>query len=252
MVRARSKARLLEGRNQDFGFALSDADGKFSFTGLSAGSYSLIAQDNSLGSGESSGARLDGLELADNGSLTNMILRVEPSAGISISVRGPDGSPVKGALIIAVDDEGQPIGSMPIARSNAQGEAWLSGMVGGNTRVVARAAGLAPAASMLKQILPGQLSEFHVDLPRGTQVTVKLVDSNGNILSGARLSVRWPTGPWLTSALLAPRKLSDGSLDLGPLPAGKIEFSISHPRAQFTAMRLIPTGKKATLVISPE
>lgn len=252
MVRVRSKASLLEGRDQDFGFALSDGDGIFAFEGLAAGTYSLIAESSLFGGEGNSGGRLDDLELTADSSLTDLILRVEPGAGISILVTGPGGSPVAGALILAVDGDGQPIGSMPIARSNSKGEAWLAGLPPGDTRIVARAPGLAPAASGLQQVLPGQHSEFRVNLTRGTQVTIELVDGDGNPLTGARISARWPGGPWLPTALLAPTKLADGSLDLGPLPAGEIEFSVSHPRAQFTATRLIPKGKKATLVISPK
>ncbi|MHC5064011.1 MAG: carboxypeptidase regulatory-like domain-containing protein [Planctomycetota bacterium] len=251
ILRLRSEASVREGRDQDFGFTLTDGDGLFAFEGLSAGDYDLFAENSLVGGPEQSGGRLENLHLTEGSELTDLVLRVEPGAGLSIDIIGPEGRAVPGALILAVDREGRPLGSLPIARSNADGKAWLSGLPAGPTRIVARAEGLAPAASPIQSVIPGQHAEFRLNLSRGTRVSIRATDLEGTTLEGARISARWPGGPWLPTALLEPKREQDGSLDLGPLPAGDIEFSISHPRAKFTASRKIPSGSRVSLVLSP-
>lgn len=251
VLRLRSEASIREGRDQDFGFTMSDGDGAFAFEGLSAGDYGLFAENSLLGGPERSGGRLEGLHLDEGGSLEDLEVLVEPGSGLAIMVTGPLGRPIRGALILAVGRDGQPLGSLPIARSNADGSAWLSGLAAGPTRIVARAEGLAPAASPLQSLVPGQQAEFRLKLSQGTKVSIRAADRDGTTLEGARISARWPGGPWLPTALLSPKREEDGSLDLGPLPAGEIEFSVSHPRASFSAKRSIPSGSRVSLVISP-
>lgn len=238
------------GETLDFGFALTDHEGAFRFEGLDGGTFSVFA-DNQLTATDAVAARIDGLQLADAAStLTGLELRVRPGAGVDVTVLGPSGAPVSGALVLALDESDRPIGSLPVARTNVSGTAWIAGLPPGPTRVVVRHDRFAPAASETHTLDAAGRATVHVQLRRGTAVRIELADSAGRPITGAQVAVRAADLPWIPTSLFA--TATGSSMDLGVLPAGPCEFLVTHPTASFATQRTIPRGARATLVLAPD
>lgn len=92
--------------------------------------------------------------------------------------------------------------------------------------------------------------EPRVVLAQGTATSVQILDAEGKPLQGAAVSVRFAAGPWLPAQLFGRAVDAAGRLELGPMPRGKVEFSVTHPRARFTAQREV-SGSRAAFVLQP-
>ncbi len=232
----------------DFGFSLTDAEGKFAFEGLRAGTFTVIA-DSGLSAGKDSSGRLEGLRLGSGETLADLELRAQPGAGLEVRVHDTTGRPVSRALVIAVDGEGQPIGTLPIAMTNAEGSAWIAGLPAGKTRAVVRHDGFAPAFSELRTLEAAARAQLQVTLQKGTAVELEIHDADGNPLAGASVSVRWGESPWIPASLFG--TATGSTIDLGQLPSGRCEFMVSHPRVSFTTTKSIVSGRRVSLVLLP-
>ena len=101
---------------------------------------------------------------------------------------------------------------------------------------------------MLEQ---GSLKTLPVILERGTRVTVVPSNAEGKPLAGAVVAGRIAGGALVPPSLLVLGRKGEG-LNLGPLPPGRWEFTVYHPSiGKYTAVRDIPAGKSATLVLAP-
>jgi Carboxypeptidase regulatory-like domain len=235
------------------GFALTDALGVFRFSALGEGSYTLLAADLQGNVGEGAAGRVAGIRISGNDVVRGIELQARQAAGADVTVTGPAGQPVAGAMVACVDANGRPFGSLAISFCGQDGRAHLGGLPRGSARIVARAAGLAPAASDLLQLSPGEPVAFEVHLSSGTHVIVQVVGRDGRMLQGAAITARAGNGPWIPVAFLLERRNQDGSLDLGRLNAGPWEFRVSHPATgTFNTARTVGAAGTATLLLAPQ
>jgi len=251
LVRVFDEARASGEDTSEFGFALTDDDGRFTFYGLPAGSYTVVA-DNRMGrSGDRDTASRARGVVVEGSAARDIVLRTEPGAGLDIYVEDELGSPLAGAVVVSLDARGTPLSAVPVAFTRANGRAHLSGLSGGAVRVVARGPGRAPAFSQLLEVAPGQHREVRLRLRQGTNVTLTPTDGEGRVLRGATVSARFGDA-WIPTSILVLGR-TDNGLELGPLTPGAWEFVVSHPATgPFTATRTIPAGASATLVVAPQ
>jgi protocatechuate 3,4-dioxygenase beta subunit len=240
-----------EGRGRDAGFALTQKDGSFAFRGLGEGTFTVFADDLLLRAGrEQMTGRIDGIRLAGGESRTGLELRARRGSGIRVAVVDESGRPVAHARVLAVGKDGEPIGTLPFAITDDDGTADLASLPAGPARVVAWVSELAPGASELQTLAEDARAEFRVVLAQGTATSVQILDAEGKPLQGAAVSVRFAAGPWLPAQLFGRAVDAAGRLELGPMPRGKVEFSVTHPRARFTAQREV-SGSRAAFVLQP-
>jgi protocatechuate 3,4-dioxygenase beta subunit len=244
--------RAASDRDADLGFALTDEQGRFSVGGLDAGTYTVIADDQLSPTGGSAGGRIEALALGSGQHRHDLVLRARPTAGVSVKVLDALGNPAAFAMVLAVDEQGTPVGSRGLAFADAQGRVFLAGLPAGRIRVAARVREQAPGVSEARDVAPGTEVEIEVRLRRGTRVEVSIVDRSGQPLRGAAVAVRGAQGPWLPASLLASRAGGD-ALDLGELPPGRARFMVQVAgQPPFEVEREIPAGRRASLVLMPE
>ncbi len=254
---ARAVVRLVavgsgkEGRGADVGFALTDGEGRFAFRGLAEGRFGLFADDMFRAHGGDAVGRIDDIDVGAGAEVKGLVLRAHRGAGIRIEVVDDLGQPVPHARTLAVAPDGSPLGSLPFALTDDAGIAELTGLAGGATRVVAWASGLAPGASDIQQLDEHARADFRVALPHGPDTEVRILDSAGEPLGHAALSVRFGKGPWLPSVLLLRSVDGDGRIDIGPMPSTTVEFSVRHPRASYVVSRTVGGGARTTIVLRP-
>lgn len=235
------------------GMAITGDDGTFTFRGLPAGTYGIVAADAIVQrSPEGAASRLDGIELAAAATVTGLELRAAPAAGLTVAVTDGGGAPVPGATLIAVDEQGRPLGAFALMTSGRDGRAHLGGLPRGRVRVVGRAPGLAPGASSLIDVQPGQRADLQLHLLRGTRVVLDAVGRDGLPLAGVDVTARCNGGVWFPALLLVEGRATGSRVELGRLTPGQWEFRLAHPSTgTFTVQRAIQDGATVTVLATP-
>lgn len=237
-------------QDDPFGMALTNADGEFSFTGLAAGNYGVVASEH-LGQHEGAASKR-GIRIDPGVPAEVVELRAQPAATASVIVTNSGGAPVAGATVLCVDGDGRPLGSLGIATTDGSGRAWFGGMPRGTARVVGRAPGLAPCATEAREIDPSGPTEFLLTLTTGARTTVHAVDGQGRPLDGATITARLGDGPWLPAMLLVERG-GNGTYELGRLTPGAWKFRVNHARTGVIVQpRTIGEEPAVTVVVAPK
>tara|TARA_R110002072_G_scaffold67163_3_gene165115 strand:- start:131805 stop:135209 length:3405 start_codon:yes stop_codon:yes gene_type:complete len=238
-------------RDDPIGMCLTDADGEFAFTGLTDGTYSLVAAEPFGTNGQNKASRQSGIRVASGTTTGEIVLRSQPAAGASVLVTTLEGRPLAGATVLCVDAEGRPLGSLGMAATGQDGRAWFGGMADGQARIVGRASGYAPGASNLQRLAAEQSTKFTLVLGNGAATHLSVVDDTGKRLRGVSLTARFDDNPWLPTVVLVQSIGSDGTLDLGRLGPGNWTFRATHPAiGTVTHKRTIRGSSPVTIVIS--
>ncbi len=252
LVRVRG-ANAATDREPDIGFALTDALGHFTITGLAAGAYSLVADDGLKPEGGRAGGRLEGIQLANGEHRGDLVLRARPTAGVRVRVIDDRGVGVPHAFLIATDAEGNVVGSRSVNFADGEGRAFLSGLPAGAIRIAARGAGHAPGVSDVREVAPGAETELTVRLAHGTRVDVTVAGADGRPWRDAVVAVRIGTGPWIPASLLQATPTEGGAIDLGELPPGAVAFRVyGAGTGSFEVRRTVPPGRRVSLVLTPD
>ncbi|MGE3171551.1 MAG: carboxypeptidase regulatory-like domain-containing protein [Planctomycetota bacterium] len=236
-----------------FGMAITDGDGAFTFRGLVPDTYGLVAADALVRrSADGAASRVDGIAVGDGEHREGIVLRAQPAAGARVRVTDADGAPLPGATVLAVDDEGRPLGNFAMGVSGPDGTAALGGLPGGRIRFVGRAAGHAPGASSAFTVLAGQSLDVPLRLERGTRVALETLGRDGLPLVGIDVRARCNGGPWFPAMVLIEAHTRGGRLELGRLAPGDWEFRIEHSATgAFSVRRAIPDGAAVTILATP-
>jgi protocatechuate 3,4-dioxygenase beta subunit len=238
-------------RDDPIGMCLTDADGGFRFTGLTDGSYSLVAAEPLLGAGQNTASRRSGIEVRTGTSRDPVELRSRPAAGATVQVTTADGRPIRGATVLCVDDEGRPLGNLGVAATGPDGTASFGGMADGPARVVGRAPGYAPGATLVQTLSAEANTRFELRLGDGAPTRISVVDGLGKRLRGATVTARVGDHPWLPPMLLVQAIGPDGTIDVGELGPGRWSFRVHHPSVgTITRERTISGTAPVTIVVS--
>lgn len=238
-------------RDDPIGMCLSNDEGQFAFTGLADGVYSLSAAEPFGTNGRNKASRQSGIKVESGVVQDRIELRSQPAAGASVQVTSHDGRAIPGATVLCVDAAGRPLGGLGIAATGRDGRAWFGGMADGQARVVGRAHGYAPSASILQPLASEQTTAFELVLSGGAPTRLSVVDAQGKRLRGVSLTAQFGDSPWLPSLLLVQTMEADGTFDLGRLGPGNWKFRATHPSiGTITMQRSITGGSPITIVMS--
>jgi protocatechuate 3,4-dioxygenase beta subunit len=233
------------------GVCLTDTSGRFAFHGLAAGSFGLSTSEL-FGQGRNAASRIDGITLQDGVALEGLRLRTQPAGSLDVRVLSPEGLPVVGAVVVAMDESGLPLGQSALAFTDRDGMARLGGLAEGQIHVAARGEQFSPAVSPQITSVAGQAHEVLLQLDRGPDVTLQVVATDGSPLVGATVCARTSGSGWIPHLLLQQRTGDRGTYDLGRLRPGRWEFRIQHQvTGAFTIQRDIRPGRTARVVAAP-
>lgn len=238
-------------RDDPIGMCLTDADGQFAFSGLTDGTYSLVAAEPLMSAGQNTASRRSGVEVTAGTTRDPVELRSRPAAGATVQVTTPDGRAIRGATVLCVDDEGRPLGNLGVAATGPDGTAFFGGMADGPARVVGRAPGYAPGATLVQTLSAETHTRFDLQLGDGAPTRISVVDGLGKRLRGATVTARVGDHAWLPPMLLVQAIGADGTIDVGELGPGRWSFRVTHPSiGTITHERTISGTAPVTIVVS--
>ena len=178
--------------NYDSGLtATTDVDGVFEFPAIASGSYQLTVDHSEFASRTPTSIEIPGGEgEIDVGSTT-----LTPGLQIEGLVVGPDRRPVAGALVSALHPYTAPTpageGSRT-ATTDADGRFRIGGLPDLLVDVGVQADGY--AASHVKGVKPATNDVLEIELNRGAVLAGRVVDTAGDVVSGAMV-ILFSTGP---------------------------------------------------------
>lgn len=197
----------------------TDSEGKFELRGLTPGEHRLtISDDGGFGEPRFGALVVDSVVVPAEAARDDLVLRVEPGAGIRCRVRGLDGGAAIGAVVSARSPEGGTAGrTFGDRTSDGAGMCTITGLASGEHIVVARlddAVGVSGAV----RAQSGEPREVEVSLRRGGRLAITRNASEGVSFKG-KIAVLDSSGfDW---GLGAAQWSVDGAVwNLGPLPAG--------------------------------
>lgn len=213
----------------------TDAEGRFEFLQLAAGTYAVAAPGTGPFS-ESEEARwgravAGGLVVAKDEVLEGVELRLAAPCRISGTVRDADGSPVASATVFARDERGHAVDSLSTCRTDDTGSFVYSGLAPGSYTFLARSAALASRESAPVAAREGETARVELAALPGTILVVSFEDREGHRLRGS-IGVRDDRGREMTGmqGIESVESLLNEGVDtrvqrVGPLPAGEYQVS---------------------------
>jgi uncharacterized GH25 family protein len=215
------------------GWMETGADGTFSFDFLPSGTYAVSASEMRwTGNGPSQRygtAHAGGLELADNGRIENVELKLEFGGAIEGNVRTASGAPAVGAEIHLRDEHGELSRNSWGTRTDGTGHFRATGLAPGRWSVTARLDDESSEPSAPIEIASGDSEKVELVLRRGTFLRVTVQDSTGQHV-GASLSVRDERGREYADLPTFARADGESAAPagIGPLPPGTYTITASN------------------------
>jgi hypothetical protein len=213
------------------GASVSTSSGKFSFDGLSAGSYEVFAKELIFGSGRS--GRLNRIALASGQVVEGLELRLGRGATIVATVRDA-GGPRANALVLVLQGDGRPVSFFRRNLTDSDGEVEITGLPAGEYRLSVDAPGAAAKVSDKVTVRGDGTERADVLLEKGVPCRV-IVSGDSERVRGGEL-VRYfvsQDGALLRSGMLSMPVLPKGkqtrTLELGNLVPGDYELRIESP-----------------------
>jgi protocatechuate 3,4-dioxygenase beta subunit len=160
----------------------SDSSGAFSLGSVTAGLHELSVSKDGYGRLEQA------LEVV--GDVEGLVLRLEPTEGLALRVRLPDGSPARQVSVVALDPwSGQPLdGGRFLATSD--GDVRLASLPPGRWILLVGAADAAVAEVTLTA--PGEGESVQLGL--GTRLEIVVPSLTGPVVPAATVALERPTG----------------------------------------------------------
>jgi hypothetical protein len=221
---------------------LTEADGSFSFDGLLARPYTVLARATQGVAGPIT-ARLT--ERSDP-----VVLRLKPAGKLTVTVVGVDGRPLGGATVElrGIDVQRQVTRAGPSeatdGRKTMTGVAVFAPVAPGPYQIAAWADGMAHSFQRI-QVGAGD-AEARLKLGAGAAVAGKVVDDRGAGIGGARVRYGGASdwGQQASGALDGVMTAADGTFRFEALPAGSFRFTASHPERAAGSSSLVTLDGK--------
>jgi len=236
--------------------ATADADGRYAFEGLEAGSYTVRANvagwgtSQDLGSGS---AIRDGVVVRADATTDGVDFRLEAAGTVTGTVRGVDGAPAADASVFFRDAAGRVVARVSGTVTDAAGRFERKGLAPGVYTLSARSEGAAAGDEVEVVVQSGRTASVELGLDAGTTVLVSLEGADGAQLR-ARVEVldeegREVGGLWTLRALQAIfNQGASTSFEqrLGPLPAGRytVRATTADGRSAERTVRLRGRGEE--------
>ncbi|MFG1998855.1 MFS transporter [Spirillospora sp. NPDC048911] len=196
---------LIDVTGRQLGRAGSAADGSYSMPTPGPGTYVLIA---AAGDHEPQAVTL----VAGDRPL-DYDLRLAGNGGLVGTVRGGNGAPVDGAMVVVTDVRGEVVGT---ARTEPDGGFTFKDVVAGTYTLAVSAAGHRPAAAPVQVARQGQ-TRHDVDLLPGASVRGTVRDPAGRPLGDARVTLVDGAGDVVAMVITGP----DGEYAFADLTGGQ-------------------------------
>ncbi len=162
--------------------AATAGDGRFSFGGLAAGEYDLLARHPDHG-----WVRMKGLRYGDGERRADLVLTLRPAAYLTGVVSAAGGEPLAGATVVVraetVAEAMQPLEFL--GTSGAGGAYRVGGLAAGTYEVEARAGGYKPARVPAVAVAEGEGAVLDLTLVPGGTIAGRVVDRRGRGVAGA-------------------------------------------------------------------
>lgn len=211
----------------------TDANGRYAFDELHAGTYTVAAGGSPAemfgGSGTEAHGRALRAGLAVDGekALENVDFVLGGPGSIAGVLRDAHGAPVSGAVVFARDASGELVHRLSGVTSDAAGKFKYPNLAEGRYTLFAHAESLASRSSSPVQVRAGETASVELALDTGTVLVVTLTDADDKPLR-ASLSVVDEHGQEVSqarsfSAVMATltQGVNTREQRFGPLPAGK-------------------------------
>lgn len=229
------------------GQAITDAKGQFKISGLADGTFSLRVSAAGYAEETREGVKPG----------ANLSIRLDPGAAFEVTVVGPDGEPVVGATVVAVDASGRETMAFGMggleAITNAQGVATLR-LAPGRYAIIAESAGL-PSGSV--DVDAGRGAAV-VRLEQGGGIEI-VVRKAGQPVAGAQVALldeagnpivkRVSMGNFLGSGATtdaAGRALREG------LPPGRVTVVVTPPEGGTPVRKTVTVPRAGTETVEIE
>jgi hypothetical protein len=213
--------------------AESDADGRFAFDGLGAGTYTVEAGSmyfGPRGGGEWAPASVSGLQLAEGGSLDDVVLRLERGATLAGRVTGLDGAPMSGATVWCRAVDGGDGGTWPV-ETDGTGRFRRTNLKPGSYTARAEHEGLVSAESAPVTLAADGEVEVELALRAGTELVV-FVEGDDGKLTQAYITLKDALGReeprWRRGGDPNANYTPETGYRFGPLPPGDYTVSAGN------------------------
>ena len=182
----------------------TDDEGRFRFEHVPAGTYEIACGGRNYGWGTAKTGRstLSGLKLADGKSLEGLELVLQPACTVEGTVVGPDGSPVAGATVVALDERGDLLNGWERETTDAAGHFSFDALPPVRASFCALKGTQTSGSSAWTQVQESATTKVDLALANGTFLFVQVVDAQDQHL-GADIQVldargldQSPLGNW--------------------------------------------------------
>ncbi|WP_307797011.1 MFS transporter [Actinomadura barringtoniae] len=213
---------LIDVTGHQLGRAFTGDDGSYAMPAPGSGTYVLIA---AAGDHEPQAATL---VVGDKPLEFDLLLA--GNGGLAGRVRGKEGAPIEGAMVVVTDVRGEVVGTV---RTGADGSYSLKDVVSGAYTIAVSAAGHRPAAAPVQIAGTGQ-TRHDVELLPGASVRGTVRNAAGEPLGDARVTLVDGAGNVVAMVITAP----DGEYAFADLTGGQYTVIASGYPPVATALSL--------------
>jgi hypothetical protein len=217
---------LIDVTGHQLGRAITGDDGAYAMPTPGPGTYVLIA---AAGDHEPQAATL----VVGDAPL-DFDLLLAGNGGLAGRVRGKDGTPIEGAMVVVTDVRGEVVGTV---RTGADGGYALKDVVSGSYTIAVSAAGHRPAAAPVRIAGSGQ-TRHDVELLPGAAVRGTVRNASGEPIGDARVTLVDGAGNVVAMVITGP----DGEYAFADLTGGQYTVIASGYPPVATALSLAGGG----------
>ena len=171
-------------------FTLTDTEGKAVFRFLQPGPYHISAGTAAMplfGGDGALGSRSRSVQVGSQ--RERVELRLEAGASFRVRVLGANSTPLAGASMFYLREDGQPLSSLSMKPTNSKGVAQLTGLPAGPGRILIKH----PTGGQKEftvNLTAGELAKQEVQLDAGVTVWLRVLDASGQPATGVLATLK--------------------------------------------------------------
>jgi protocatechuate 3,4-dioxygenase beta subunit len=222
----------------------SESDGTFLIEGLEPGTYALTVSAAGYRNAEA-----PPVTVANDSDVPAVEVRLEPGRTVRGRVLDANGMGIAGAMVMTAPAGAAPSGSGPSVATDVNGTFVITAPGDGPIDLTAIAQGVPPARAMAVQ--PQEGVDMVVRAPRPGHVRLTVVDPNGSLVAGAKVTCR-AVPDYLGSRFANQQQTTgaDGVTVVGSLAPGGYELTVTAGTRHATATATLPEGGEVAQMVS--